>query len=196
MVNTFDSCFTQSFWLLSLLTALHFTGGDFNCVLTPDMDHSPPKTMPPSKMARATQELCSDLGLYDAWRTINPTQKDLTFLSWPFYFFLALSLFQGLITFFVSRIILERTMTCSINTCALSDHSSISIELLPPYFDPLSRHWRLKPSLLSNPTFLSYLESQWRLFWYLCFNFMGSGQSLSEVCHNLLHCCAKKKYTS
>lgn len=58
----------------------------------------------------------------------------------------------------------DKTNACSITTCVLSDHSPVSIELSPPYYDPLSRHCRLNPSLLSHPTFLTYLESQWELF--------------------------------
>lgn len=36
--------------------------------------------------------------------------------------------------------------------------------LLPSYFDPLTRQWRLNPSLLSDPEFETDLENQWELF--------------------------------
>lgn len=47
---------------------------------------------------------------------------------------------------------------------ASKDHSSLSLELLPPHRGPFSRHWHLNPSLLSNSAFLTYLENQWELF--------------------------------
>ena len=121
------------------------------------MDYGPPKIGPPSKMARATIELCSDIGLFDAWRITNPRGKDFTFFSRPHHSFSRIDYI------FVSRPLLDRTGAWSINTCVLSDHSSVSIEVMPPYRDPFSRHWRLYPSLLSNPAFVTYLENQWEL---------------------------------
>lgn len=158
--STFDSSFYSKLLAdISLVCPPYvILGGDFNCVLAPEVDHSPPKTLPPTKMAQATKRLCSDLDLFDAWRVINPRDKDFTFFSYPH------RSFSRIDYIFVSRLTLDRTTACSIKPCALSDHSLVSIELLPPYYNPLSRHWRLNPSLLSDPTFLTYLESQWELF--------------------------------
>ena len=38
------------------------------------------------------------------------------------------------------------------------------MDLLPPYYDPLSRRWRLSPNLMSDSVFVKYLEDQWELF--------------------------------
>uniref|UniRef100_A0A3P9KC19 Reverse transcriptase domain-containing protein n=1 Tax=Oryzias latipes TaxID=8090 RepID=A0A3P9KC19_ORYLA len=109
-------------------------------------------------MTRATVELCSDLGLFDAWRICNPRTKDFTFFSRPHLSFSRIDFL------FVSRSVLDRTRVCSINPCVLSDHSLVSMEFLPPYLDPLSRHWRLNPTLLNDPLFVKYLEDQWKLY--------------------------------
>lgn len=83
--NTFDSSFYSKLLAdISSICPPHvILGGDFNYVLAPGMDHSTAKTLPPSKMAQATKELCSDLGLFDAWGVINPREKDFTFFSCP-----------------------------------------------------------------------------------------------------------------
>uniref|UniRef100_A0A3Q2V672 exodeoxyribonuclease III n=1 Tax=Haplochromis burtoni TaxID=8153 RepID=A0A3Q2V672_HAPBU len=62
-------------------------GGDFNCGLSPETDYNPPKSQPPSKMAKAAMDFCSDLGLFDAWRVCNPHVKDFTFFSRPHFSF-------------------------------------------------------------------------------------------------------------
>uniref|UniRef100_A0A3B3I0L2 Endonuclease/exonuclease/phosphatase domain-containing protein n=1 Tax=Oryzias latipes TaxID=8090 RepID=A0A3B3I0L2_ORYLA len=121
-------------------------GGDFNTGLIPSSDYSPPKNQPLSKMAKATKGLCNVPGLFDAWRICNPNS------------------FSRIDYLFVSRSILDKTNLCSSNPCVLSDHSSVFIELLPPYYDPLSRQWRLNPSLLRDPVFIKYLEDQWELY--------------------------------
>uniref|UniRef100_A0A3P9HFR2 exodeoxyribonuclease III n=1 Tax=Oryzias latipes TaxID=8090 RepID=A0A3P9HFR2_ORYLA len=158
--NTFDSSFYSKFLAeVSSVSSTHILiGGDFNCGLTPSTDYNPPKTQAPSRMSRATVELCSDLGLFDAWRICNPRTKDFTFFSRPHLSFSRIDFL------FVSRSVLDRTRVCSINPCVLSDHSSVSMEFLPPYLDPLSRHWRLNPTLLNDPLFVKYLEDQWKLY--------------------------------
>uniref|UniRef100_A0A3B4H1Y3 Endonuclease/exonuclease/phosphatase domain-containing protein n=1 Tax=Pundamilia nyererei TaxID=303518 RepID=A0A3B4H1Y3_9CICH len=88
----------------------------------------------------------------------NPHVKDFIFFSHPHFSFSRIDYM------FVSRSVLDRTRGCLINTCAFSDHSSVSMGLLPPYYDPLSRHWRLNPAPLSDPEFVKYLENQWELF--------------------------------
>lgn len=40
----------------------------------------------------------------------------------------------------------------------------MSFELDPPYHDPLSRHWRLNPILLSDSSFAKYYKEQWDIF--------------------------------
>lgn len=99
-----------------------------------------------------------DLGLFHAWRIINPTAKDYTFYSHPHQ---SLSRIDY---FLVSREVVDRVNACSIGICTLFDHNPVSMVISPPFLDPSTRHWRLNSSLLSSPPFLDFLEKQWELF--------------------------------
>lgn len=158
--NSYESSFYSR--LLAEISAVcpphAVLGGDFNCGLARDLDYKPAKNFPLSKISHATMELCTDLGLLDAWRVINPQEKDFTFFSHPHHSFSRIDYI------FVSRLTLDQIKTCSINTCSLSDHSSVTVELMPPYYDPQARLWRMNPLLLSNPSFMSYFEAEWKLY--------------------------------
>uniref|UniRef100_A0A3B3D4Y1 exodeoxyribonuclease III n=1 Tax=Oryzias melastigma TaxID=30732 RepID=A0A3B3D4Y1_ORYME len=158
--NSYESSFYSK--LLAEISAICpdsvVLGGDFNCGLAPNLDYKPAKNSPTSKISHATTELCTALGLLDASRVINLQGKDFTFFSHPHHSFSRIDYI------FVSRLTLDRTKSCSINTCPLSDHSSVTIELVPPYYDPQNRQWHFNPLLLSNPAFISYLEAEWELY--------------------------------
>uniref|UniRef100_A0A8C6K9K2 exodeoxyribonuclease III n=1 Tax=Nothobranchius furzeri TaxID=105023 RepID=A0A8C6K9K2_NOTFU len=87
--NTFDRSFYSNFLAkTSSVCPNHvIIGEDFNCGLNPETDYNPPKSQPPSKMAKATMDFCSDLGLFDAWKVCNPHVKDFTFYSRPHFSF-------------------------------------------------------------------------------------------------------------
>ncbi len=144
--------------LASNISPLVILGGDLNCCLEPEFDQNPSKTTRLSKMAVATKELCNDMALFDTWRVLNPKVRDFTFFSRPH------NSLSRIDYFFTSRQALDRVRTCSIKAMMLSDHSLVKLELTPPYYDPSARHWRLNPSLLSNPTFLTLLEEHLTLF--------------------------------
>ena len=158
--NTFEASFYSKLLadLSSNTSPLVILGGDMNACLEPELDQRPVKSTCPSRMAKATKALCCDLNLYDTWRILNPKMKDYTFFSRPH------NSFSRIDYFFTSRQVLDRVRTCSIKAMALSDHSLVGLELTPPYYDPAARHWRLNPSLLSNPTFVSMLEEHLTLF--------------------------------
>lgn len=59
---------------------------------------------------------------------------------------------------------LDRTEDCTIGSSTLSDHSPSFITISPSYRDPLKRHWRLNPSLLSNDNFCTYLNKQFDIY--------------------------------
>lgn len=56
-------------------------GGDFNCLLDPQMDKSSSETRLLTKRARAMLELCEEMGYLDVWRTTHQGEKDFTFYS-------------------------------------------------------------------------------------------------------------------
>lgn len=141
----------------SLSCDLILLGGDFNCVLDPSIDQSPPRGTKLRKSLRLS-EFCKDLELFDVWRSVHRSGKDYTFFSQPHKTFSRIDLFLS------SQGILDRTRDCSIGSRTLSDHSPITIIVHPPYRDPYSRQWRLNPSLLSCPKFMQYLKQQWKYF--------------------------------
>uniref|UniRef100_A0AAY4BML7 Reverse transcriptase domain-containing protein n=3 Tax=Denticeps clupeoides TaxID=299321 RepID=A0AAY4BML7_9TELE len=132
-------------------------GGDFNCVLEPSIDLSPPKGVRQRKSLRLS-EFCKDLELFDVWRLTHMSEKDYTFYSQPHQTFSRIDLFL------ISQELLDRTGDCSIGIRTLSDHSPIAVTVCPPYRDPYCRQWRLNPSLLSCPKFLQLLKQQWNFF--------------------------------
>lgn len=158
--NTFEASFYSKLLadLSSDASPLVVLGGDMNACLEPELDQRPVKSTCPSRMGKAIKALCCDLNLYDTWRILNPKTRDYTFFSRPH------NSLSRIDYFFASRQALDRIRTCTIKAMAISDHSLVDLELTPPYFDPAARHWRLNPSLLSNPTFVSMLEEQLMLF--------------------------------
>lgn len=134
--NTYELSF---FSKLLAATSSHLTpftvfGGDFNWVQHAGIDQSPPKPAFTSKKSLRLKELCTDLGLFDIWRIINPRGKDFTFNSHPHQ---SLSIIDY---FLVSREVIDRVKACSIETCTLSDHSPVTVIISPPYLDSSSRH--------------------------------------------------------
>uniref|UniRef100_A0AAY4BGN1 Endonuclease/exonuclease/phosphatase domain-containing protein n=1 Tax=Denticeps clupeoides TaxID=299321 RepID=A0AAY4BGN1_9TELE len=67
-------------------------GGDFNCVLEPSIDLSPPKGVRQRKSLRLS-EFCKDLELFDVWRLTHMSEKDYTFYSQPHQTFSRIDLF-------------------------------------------------------------------------------------------------------
>ena len=158
--NAFEpSFFTRLLAAVSShLTPFTVFGGEFNCVQDASVDQSPSKPAFISKKTARLKELCADLGLFDAWRIINPTAKDYTFYSHPHQS-------QSRIDYFlVSREVVDRVQACTIGIRTLSDHNPVSMIVSLPYLDPSTRHWRLNSALLSSPPFLDFLEKQWELF--------------------------------
>lgn len=67
--------------LAELDCAQSIAGGDFNCILDPHIDKTPAEGTNPTKQARATVDVCEELGDLDVWRALNPNNKELTFFS-------------------------------------------------------------------------------------------------------------------
>lgn len=129
-------------------------GGDFNCTMDPEVDQTLPARSVLSKMRETTKKLCSDLQLLDAWRIVNPKEKDYTFFSNPHHSYSRIDYF------FITRTVLDRVESCKIGTRLLSDHADVSIVVSPPSPQFISRQWRLNPSLLKQPSFVNFLKEQ------------------------------------
>lgn len=158
--NIYEATFLPK--LLSDVTSVHtpytVLGGDFNCIHDPCVDQSPPRLNSTSRKSLRLREFCHDLELFDTWRVTNPRERDYTFFSQPHQTFSRIDFFLS------SRMVLDRVRECSTGTCTISDHSHVSLCISPPYADPASRHWRMNPSLLSDPSFIDYITDQWNIF--------------------------------
>lgn len=134
-------------------------GGDFNCLLDPQMDKSPSEIRPPTKRARAIIELCEELGYLDIWRATHPGEKDFSFFS---------SVHKSssrIDYFFIPKAKLNLITSCSIGNITISDHSPIFLQLLHEGGTPPTRMWRFNSSLLSDPKFISYFTSEFKIFY-------------------------------
>lgn len=154
--NTSDSSFYSKLLadISSVCPPYVILGRDFNCGMSSDMDYSPPKTQPLQKWQKLQQNFAQILVYLTHGESLILERKISHF-----------SLVHTIL--FLEFLFPDQSLTRLVpapSARVLSDHSSVSIELLPPYYDPFSRHWRLNPSLLSNPAFLKYLENQWELF--------------------------------
>lgn len=99
-------------------------GGDFNCLLDPLTDKSSSETQPLTKRARATLELCEEMGYLDVWRTTHPGEKDFTFHSSVH------KISSRIDCFFIPEPNLSPVTSCSIGNITISDHSPIFLQLL------------------------------------------------------------------
>lgn len=148
------SFFSQLFSdLASLSSSYLVVGGDFNCVLNPSIDASPPRPAL-SKKSTDLLDLMKDADLYDVWRTLHPLDKDYTFFSIPHQAFSRIDYFLS------SRSVLSRIVNCSIGIQSISDHSPVAITISPPYRDPSFRHWRLNPVLLQKQCFIDHITAE------------------------------------
>lgn len=62
---------------------LALVGGDFNCLLNPQLDRHPPRNSPLSNQAKALLSTCGEINLVDAWRVLHPSDREFTFYSPP-----------------------------------------------------------------------------------------------------------------
>lgn len=142
----------------AMSSAVSVIAGDFNCVMDPEVDRSPPAGTTPSKMREATMAVCSDLQLFDTWRVLHPGERDYTFFSNSH------RSFSQIDYVFVSRKVLDRIKNCAIGTRLLSDHADIHIIVSSPSPQPSLSHWRLNPLLINSPSFVTFMKEQIELF--------------------------------
>lgn len=67
--------------LADLDNNLLILGGDFNCVMDPNLDRSNPKTQTISKMAGRFLEFFNHVACVDPWRPFNAHTKTFSFFS-------------------------------------------------------------------------------------------------------------------
>lgn len=104
------------------LTESHLIlGGDFNCVLNPQLDRSNPK--PDSKISKAGNVLKSFMQSYaffDPWRNKNPTSKQFSFFS-PVH-----RSYSRIDFFVVDNRILPKVLDCQYTDCCMGGIKGLS----------------------------------------------------------------------
>lgn len=132
-------------------------GGDFNCVLNPQLDRSNPN--PNSKISKARavlQNFIKSYILYDPWRCRNPSTKQFSFFS-PVHHSYSRKDF-----YLLDSRILPRVMGCQYNIIVISDHSPVQIDINFPECPKPRRTWRLGSIHYSSPKTPSRRWSQSR----------------------------------
>lgn len=100
------------------------------------------------------KQVCSSLGLIDAWRLLNPSGRDYTFFSSPH------STYSHIDYFFISKNIVPSLLKCTIGNILISDHAPVFLDLMPLDIIKRSYRWRLNFTLLHIPAFKDLLKEQ------------------------------------
>lgn len=134
-------------------------GGDFNCHLNPLIDKIPAETVAPSKRARALIDICDEFGFVDVWRSVHPDLKEFTFFS------SAHRTSSRIDYFFVPKLMLSSVVSCEIGLISISDHSPIFLQLKFNGKQGSANSWRFNQHILSDPQFVSYFRTEFKIFY-------------------------------
>lgn len=138
---------------------LGFLAVDFNCIMNASLDKSSSANISNPKSSKVLNNLCSDSGLIDVWRQLNPKVKDYTFYSHPH------NSYSRLDYFFLPKIFLHAVQSCHIDTIALSDHAAVRLQIDPAFSIPRSSNWRFNASLLNSDPFSYFVSDSLSQFW-------------------------------
>ena len=97
-------------------------GGDFNCPLNPTVDKRGGNLFPRQSVINITEELQSELDLYDIWRIKNPTSRSYTWSQSEPQFFSRLDYWL------ISNSLANNVYSVDIIPSIKTDHSAILIE--------------------------------------------------------------------
>lgn len=143
--NWDDSAFfTSLFSRIPDLDTHHvILGGDINCVLSPPLDRSSPKTMQLTRSTVVLNQLLKTYGLTDVWRFQNPGRRCYCFYS-PVH----KTYSRILDYFFVDNSLLSLVIKCEYQAIVISDHAPLLITLNLPTTSGGYRTWRFNTLLL------------------------------------------------
>lgn len=133
-------------------------GGGINCTLNPELDRSSTRPAQPLKMAKAINSFATQLGLCDPWRFINPDGRAYSFFS-PVH-----HTFSRIYCFFIDIRLIPLINMVSYHNIVISDHAPVSLELNFPNQPTPFKPWRLNALLLSEQSFVEFMNNQIKLF--------------------------------
>lgn len=127
--------------------------GDLNLVMNSKLDSSRNKAHRAEKHAKLLRKACSELGLVDIWRQLNPDKKEYTCYSGRH------STYNRLDYFFIYKQNVTLVKSCNISSINMSDHAAISLTILLQSSKGRSL-WRLNNSLLQESNFIEMVKKQ------------------------------------
>lgn len=157
--NHDDSTFFQSIFLkLSDVDGEVVVGGDFNLTLDQKLDRSSDKKAPKTKSADTINTFMKDYGLNEIWRTTHPNDREYSFYS-PVH-----NSYTRIDYFIISTSIIHRVISCDYLPRVITDHSPISLTILPKKHLQNFYRWRVNNHLLHDPKFEEFITSRIQLF--------------------------------
>lgn len=129
-------------------------GGDINCVLSPSLDRSSPKTMQLTRSTVVLNQLLKTYGMTDVWRFQNPGRRGYSFYS-PVH-----KTYSRIDYFFVDNSLLSRVSKCEYQAIVISDHAPLLITLNLPTTSSGYRPWRFNTLLLSDTEFVKFISKE------------------------------------
>lgn len=154
IVNTYgpnidDPTFFRKLWhnIQTFGTVEILWGGDFNTVLSPDMDRVGLSRTHHPQSADVLRDIMSDNNLIDPWRHFNPNSREGTCITQRH------NAWSRIDFWLLSPVIHSWTKSVLHHARTLSDHSPVllSVNIPPPYRQPFK--WRLPYNSLLDPVF-------------------------------------------
>ena len=133
-------------------------GGDFNCVLDPNLDRSSNRLQGLYKSAKVIHNFMSQSGLSDIWRFHSQKKKVFSFFSNVHHTYTRIDYFL------LDNKILEKTHSCTYHGITVSDHAAISFVLEIPNIPRPRRNWRFNTVLLADDDFNKMITSEIEFF--------------------------------
>lgn len=111
-----------------------------------------------TKQSKALAALFDDLEYLDVWRTLNPHQNKFTFFSHPH------KCHSRIHYFFVPKTIMHAISRCNIGDIVISDHATVVLDVCVKGFLRPVKSWIFNNLLLKDDKFLSYFNSEFKIF--------------------------------
>lgn len=114
--------------------------------------------MPLIGMIITIQLFLQAYGVADIWRFLNPTSRSYSFFS-PVH-----KTFYRIDYFFIDKKLLPMVTACECQYIVISVHALLNMKLRIPSADSNYHPWRLNPLLLSEDTFVNFIDAEIKFF--------------------------------
>ena len=144
-------------FILTNSTGLLLMGGNFNCVMSQNLDRQPAPKTPLSRMSRMLNGQSKESSLIDIWRQKFSNCKDFTYYSRRH------QSYSRIDYFFTPKSEIHRVVDIKIFPITLSDHAHLLMSWDLGH-NPSSRLWRLNTSLLNDEKFITFVKSELKFY--------------------------------